>query len=192
VEEISRKVLGIALTVFFLVMLVTPAVAKSPKKIPVTTGVNIFDMTLPTEFWVTAGNVAHGRGDTITAEWSVTGEGVSLEGTASEVGIFNANLNNPGVEVMTMFGSVPAGTGIRRWDIVVDVGEGSTFEGSLVSRGIQWVYLEFPFAGASALWDGVQHAVLHGTGDYQGWTLVWETVRVEGLDVSKEAYILIP
>jgi hypothetical protein len=198
-ERMNKKILGIIVVLMAIAMLATPVMATSPKKIPVTIAIEVIEITGPTEFWVTAGNVAHGRGDTLTVDWSITGEGIPTslsDGTAAEVGIFNANLNNPGGTAEIMLGPVPVqvpiGTGIRIWKMVIDFGDGNTFEGQVNSRGIQWVATEGPIAGASILWDGTQHGVLQGKGDYKGWTLVWETLRVEGVDVSKEAYMLIP
>jgi len=199
VKEIKKAVLVIVVALMVAAMLATSVGAASSKKIPVTMDVILTGGTPPEEFGVTAGNVLLIRGDTLTALWSIgDGDGISLAGTTSEVGILNANLNNPGgTATVIMFGMFPVvgqlGTGIRCWHIVFDLGGGNTFEGNLNSRGVQWVVTEEgEWQGFSILWDGVQHAVLQGKGDYQGWTLVWETLRVDGVDASKDAYMLIP
>jgi hypothetical protein len=98
VRNLNKKVLVIAVFLTAAAMLATPVMAASPKKIPVTIGEgSTYDFTLPTEFWITEDNVAHGRGDTQTREdFSITGDGVSLTGTRIAYGQYNANLNNPG------------------------------------------------------------------------------------------------
>ena len=191
----NKKVLGIALAVLFLAIMAVPVVAVSPKKIPVTINPGSFDYTLPTEFWITEGNVAHGRGDIMIREgFTITGEGISLTGTRTGYGKYNANLNNPGETVSRPFPpyQMPLGKGIRQWKIVIDLGDGNTFEGHMIARGTQWVVPSGPFAGWSALYDGYQHAVLQGTGDYQGWTLVSDRARINGVTQPREAYMLIP
>lgn len=195
-REVNKKVLGIALTVLFLAIMAVPVVAVSPKKIPVEIDPGGSVYTLPTEFWITEGNVAHGRGDMIVREgFSITGEGISLSGTMTLYdGKYEANLNNPG-ETIQPPGfpfPVPLGKGIRVWKRVVDLGDGNTFEGHMIARGTQWVVHMGPFAGMSFLYDGTQHGVLQGTGDYQGWTLVTERVRINGVNQPREAYMLIP
>jgi hypothetical protein len=62
--------------------------------------------------------------------------------------------------------------------------DGGTFEGNNIQYGICMVMGGvFPY-----LVDGTIHAVFHGTGDYQGWTLV----RTRQSGEPWESYLLIP
>lgn len=194
-RKANKKVLAITAALMAIAMLATPVMAASPKKIPVTIGEGSYSFTLPTEFWITEDNVAHGRGDTMIREgFSITGDGISLTGTRTAYGKYNANLNNPGETVQPpgFPFPVPLGKGMRQWKIVIDLGDGNTFEGNMIARGTQWVVPTGPMAGWSALYDGYQHVVLQGTGDYQGWTFVSHRARINGVTQPREAYMLIP
>lgn len=192
----NKKAVVVFVSLLAITMLAVPVMAKSPKKIPVIIDPGSADYTLPTEFWITEGNVAHGRGDMIVREgFSITGEGISLSGTMTLYdGKYNANLNNPDdtIQPPGFPFPVPLGKGIRVWKRVVDLGDGNTFEGHMIARGTQWVVHMGPLAGMSFLYDGTQHGVLQGTGDYQGWTLITERVRINGVNQPREAYMLIP
>jgi hypothetical protein len=173
VREVNRKILRISVALIFVAMLVAPVLAKSPKKIPVTNPMSgsYWIPPPPEEVW-TSGNVQHGRGFTGGwASWGIEGDGVSLSGSLETYyGDYNVNLEN--------------GHGIIRRKMVITF-DGGTFEGNNIQHGIiQMMGGVFP-----ALVDGTVHAIFHGTGDYQGWTLV---VTVEQPGSIREAYLLIP
>ena len=172
----NKKILGIALTVFFLTMMVAPAMAKGPKKIPVTMEMSgAYYNPPPTEAVWTSGNTKHGRGFTGGWEqWDIMiEEELFLAGSLETTyGSYNVNLKNGHGMIM------------RKMIITFD---GGTFEGNNIQNGI--IQMMGPTQAFPRLVDGTVHAVFHGTGDYLGWTIV---VTVEQPGAIREAYLLIP
>jgi hypothetical protein len=170
----NKTILIICMTLLAVGILVTPVMATSPKKMPVTTDLSgaFFVPPPPTGVW-TSGNVKHGRG--FTGGWetyNITGIGMDdLNGThQTTYGDYNINLKN--------------GQGVIRRKMVITF-DGGTFEGMNIQHGI-CVLMGGVFP---MLTEGTVHAVFHGTGDYLGWTFVL-TVKQPGS--IREAYMLIP
>jgi len=205
VKELKKKVLGIALTVFFLAIMVAPVMAKSPKKIPVKL-IRSGWGTEPHEWWITPGNVIHGRDGLATwsnynimdvdSEGNPIGDKVAcLGGSYAMTGKYEVNLNNPGTPITTPAGPATIGTGHNTFKVEIDYGDGNTFKGIMTIRGTFIVFdTEGPLAGVVASFDGIQRSVLQGTGIYQGWTLIWERQLEDGTTpyVYWDAYMLIP
>ena len=204
-KELKKKVLGIALTVFFLAIMVAPVMAKSPKKIPVKL-IRSGWGTEPHEWWITPGNVIHGRDGLATwsnynimdvdSEGNPIGDKVAcLGGSYAMTGKYEVNLNNPGTPITTPAGPATIGTGHNTFKVEIDYGDGNTFKGIMTIRGTFIVFdTEGPLAGVVASFDGIQRSVLQGTGIYQGWTLIWERQLEDGTTpyVYWDAYMLIP
>ena len=168
----NKKVFGVPVALLFTAMLMTPALAKSPKKILVTNPMSgpYWTPPPPGQVWI-SGNVQHGRGFMGGwASWGIEGDDISLSGSLKTYyGDYNVNLEN--------------GYGVIRRKMVITF-DGGTFEGNNIQHGIvQMMGGIFP-----ALVDGTVHAVFHGTGNYQGWTL---QVTVEQPGSIREAYLLI-
>jgi hypothetical protein len=174
----NKRVLLLTASLLALAMLVTPAMSVSPKKIPVELSFALPPTFIPApKRWIT-GNAQHGIGETaIRTDYSIIGEGVSLTGGISTYydGKYNFNLEN--------------GYGAKQFKILIDFGDGNTFEGNLISRGIFRIR---PSGWAQLYPNGTRHAVLQGTGAYKGWTLVWTHERIGGVNQGAEAYLLMP
>jgi hypothetical protein len=125
----NKRVLLLTASLLALAMLVTPAMSVSPKKIPVELSFALPPTFIPApKRWIT-GNAQHGIGETaIRTDYSIIGEGVSLTGGISTYydGKYNFNLEN--------------GYGAKQFKILIDFGDGNTFEGNLISRGIFRIY----------------------------------------------------
>ena len=171
----NKKVLLLTASLLALIMLVTPVMSVSPKKIPVELDFAKPPVRIPAPEWIT-GNAQHGIGETMFRyDYSVTGGFIDLTGGVGtfDEGIYNVNLEN--------------GRGAKHFEVEIDFGDG-TFEGSFVAHGIFFI----TGSGWAQLYDGVQHAQLQGTGAYECWKLVWTYERIDGVDVVQEAYMLIP
>jgi len=169
----KKKILVVFVAVLAVVMLATPVLGDSPKKIPVTVehSGGYFTPPPPEAVW-TSGNVQHGRGFTGGHDsWNVSIDGeVFLSGSMETTyGAYNINLKS--------------GQGVIRRNMVVTV-DGGTFEGVQIQHGICGLMGGvFPF-----LMDGKIQVVFQGTGEYLGWTLV----RTRQTDEPWETYLLIP
>ena len=174
----KKKILGIFVCLLALAILATPVMADSPKKIPVLLSFETPPTFIPApEQWIT-GNAQHGIGETaIRTAYSITGEGVFLTGGIGTWydGKYNFNLQN--------------GLGLKQFKILIDFGDGNTFEGIMIVHG---KFRIRPTGWAQLYPDGTRHAVLQGTGAYEGWKLVWTHERVDGVNLDPEAYVLIP
>ena len=202
----NKQVLVVAVFLIAVAMLATPVMAKSPKKIPVKI-IRSGWGTGPHEWWITPGNVIHGRDGLATwsnynimnvdSEGNPIGDKVAcLGGFYAMTGKYEVNLNNPGTPYTTPFGqSATIGTGFNMLKVEIDYGDGNTFKGIMTIRGTFIVFdTEGPLAGVVASFDGIQRSVLQGTGIYQGWTLIWERQLEDGTTpyVYWDAYMLIP
>ena len=173
----DKKVLLLTASLLALIMLVTPVMAVSPKKIPVILAWgSVTNTPAPEDQRRITGNAQHGIGETRTfTDYSITGGSIALTGGNSIwYGKYNFNLEN--------------GRGSKSWEIIIDFGAGS-FEGKMLVHGTFEIR---PSGWAMMFPDGVRHAVLQGTGAYKGWTLVWTHPRVDGTNLDPEAYMLIP
>ena len=208
-EKMNRKILVVAVSLLLVAMFVTPTMAmnpnpKNPKKIRVGFDRTGFGAT-PPDSWITKGETFHGRGSI-----SVWGEGAYNIYDVDETGAFlkdkvvieggdyimigkvNINLKNPGTETVVQLGPftipVTVGTGSSILKVTIDFGEENMFKGIMKSQG---ELMLFPTGGAGC-YTGLQKSVLHGTGEYQGWTLIWKREYFEGAVLRWDAYMLIP
>jgi hypothetical protein len=171
---VNKKILGITFALVIAALMMTPVLAVSPKKIPVTIQRSgaYWIPPPPENVWV-SGNVQHGRG--FTGGWNtfnIVGDSVLLTGSLETYyGSYNVNLENG------------QGLVLRKMVITFD---GGTFEGNNIQRGI--FQMVGPTGAFPLLVDGTVHMVLHGTEDYLGWTFV----RTRQVGEPWESYLLIP
>ena len=157
----KKKVLGIVLTVFFLAMLAVPVLAAPATKIE---GVTLTDVTIPARmthpgYPRVGGGIMHSKGNTSnTAMLTIPGffaNGDDLVLTGAWFSEWNSkacvrDLPDPEAK------ATPKG---RVWLTVT----GGTFEG-YIYRTITGL----PISGSSTTYTRM---VLHGTGDFLGWTV---------------------
>ena len=168
----NKKVLGIALTIFFLAMLTIPVMAE-PATIEEVTMTAVVTQVIDPDFprMVSHNTISHGRG---TSSGTVT-------------------LNIPG-QIPPVLSGDWAGEWISRGNFKKAPGElvimgkvvwtfaDGTFEGTLHRK-----IIGFPPSGSSIFID---HMVLQGTGDFKGQTL---KLSKEGTPaVIAEGYLIIP
>jgi len=168
-KELNKKILGIALAVFFLAMLTIPVMAAPATKI----GVTVTAATTPVPnpgfpHMVSDNTILHSKGtSTGTVTLNIPGKDPIVGDWAGEFGA-NVNLKKEPTEAV-----------IRGKLVWTFTGEGTTgtFEG-IVQRLI---------IGGSYFEDNV---VLQGTGDFKGQTL---KLSYEGTPpVIQEGYLIIP
>ena len=164
----KKAFLAIAFALVFVVLLVTPVLAESPKKIPITALQKPY-------LWTFVSDVSSDKD---------TNGGVSQNRDYIGTGLIKLNL--PSELGGTIMGTLSSNdvdyTAIQKnlfcvwhWDLKWTFEKG-TFEGIDTEKLI----------GNS--WEG--HVVMHGTGDYAGWVLVLQGVR--GAGMNWEGTLLIP
>lgn len=163
----KMKVLALTLMIVFSAMLIVPALAVSPKKIPVTISPSDFTFT-PGVVTVT-GNMQHCKDMTQGfGKYIVTGGGITLEGYSEGTGDYNININN--------------NKGSIQYDVNIVFPDG-TFVGKLIGHGTFGFYFGYPY-----IVEGTLHLVAQGTDDYSSWTLTY--TQIDGQFVNAE--LLIP
>ena len=201
----KNKILILTASLLLIAMFVTPTMAmnpKNPKKIQIEM-IRSGPSPIPFNLRITPGNVAHGRDGGITwgdyniidIQNTVEAEKMSiLGGTYEMTGKFEVNLKNPGTPVTTNFGPAILGKGHVILKAEIDFGSGNKFKGIMTTRGKIAVRETGPFAPYYVLYDGISRSVLQGTGDYKGWTIIWEREKIDGLPGYSywDAYMLIP
>jgi hypothetical protein len=177
----EKIALVFAIALLVTLMIVPASLAESSKKIPV-----VFTRFGPFfsqgDSWITNGDIYHVR-ETVVGfgTYSVTGVGVYLTGSSVDTGVGNLNLKN--------------GVGHITYDSHLEFQDG-TFEGTLSFSGTFTLVTETnplpePGAPIPALTPGppsgtlianntIQKGIWHGTGQYQGWTLVLEYQTKDG------------
>lgn len=167
-----------ALAMIMMFAAVAPAFAETSKKIPVTFVRTGAFSTLPSDVWTTDGDTYHSRGSLYGFNsYKVTGPGVNLVGSSQSVVDQNFN-NNTNVGNVHYDGNIVFPDG--------------TFEGVTNVRGTFRDYLSKNYPGMLAPNDTVSKGMYHGTGAYQGWTLVVEGNYVNGTALPATGYLLIP
>jgi hypothetical protein len=161
-------VLALSILVLTLSM-ATPALASSPKRMPVTITTNAFFFETPTET-MTVGNTLHGKGGVSGyGSFIITGEGIDLQGSSLSTIDLDINLRN--------------GKGLIHEYSVLTF-EGGVFEAQICNAGVFTGLV----SGLLVPPDLMKHAVYIGKGDYQGWTL--SVLLQDGVIV--QASMLIP
>jgi hypothetical protein len=157
---------------------IAPVFAKTSKMVPVTFTRTGASFTLGSDFWTTDGNTYHSRGSLYGfSSYKVTGLGVNLVGSSQN--IIDQNLNNN------------THIGDQHWDTHIVFPDG-TFEGVTNTRGTYRDYLSKNYPGMLAPLDVVTKGMYHGTGAYQGWTLMLESGFVNAVAIPATGYLLIP
>lgn len=175
-------VFAFLLALFMVFAAVAPAMAVSPKKIPVTV-TRSMPSFVQGNFWYTEGGTYHVRhAEFGFGTYTVTGEGVSLSGYSTSS--FNGNLNL----------KTNVGDACYRSQLIFADG---TFEGIITNHGemviIPNTYPIPTYRGYLLLWNGAFRGVWHGTDDYQGWTMVLDYETANGAAPAQvTGYLLIP
>jgi hypothetical protein len=182
----SQKVLMTVLALTAAtVMLATPVTAISPKKIAVTFYADVSLGQFP-DWWL-GGDVIHGRDGTLDFDNCILmGDGINLI-CGSGTKTYDYDLNVKGVEPTPGPPLAIYGEGVLHYTLVIDFGDGNTFEGNHELRGEFKVF----DSGYVHPWNSFGQAVYRGTGDYLGWTWVMSDVTINGVP-QFEAYMLIP
>ena len=175
----KKKILGIMVSLLAVVMLVTPVLAVSPKKIPVTIFRNVATFSMIPGTKTETGNALHVRG-TLTSfgQFDITGEGIpDLLGYSSGIGKCDISLQN--------------GKGRAFYEIVLTFSDG-TFVGYQQAHGTFIIMTSPPappsWAGYPMMVEGTAHSVFQGTDAYKGWTLTFTITNGEMI----KAEMLIP
>jgi hypothetical protein len=173
----NKKVLGIALTVFFLAMLTIPVMAKPATKIEGVTVTAVVTQTSDPGYprFVSDGAIGHGKGPSVgTVTVNIPGK-TPLNGIWNGEWVSNSNWKEDPV-VVNIRGKVV-------WTFT-GTGTTGTFVG-LVQRKI----IGFPPDPPTVIPYFEDNVVLHGTGDFQGQTL---KLTFEGYPpVIQEGYLII-
>jgi hypothetical protein len=173
----NKRVLVFAVALMAVAMLATPALAETPKKISITIVASGWTVDVG-ETWMTEGGTYHTRGGYLeSTSYKVTGDGVN-----AIYGMSGYSYSDP------FFGNLNLKTGIGhiQYDSTL-VFPGGTFEGVINYRGTCIIGPN----GGIRLTDGHSRGVWHGTGDYQGWTLVRTQARPPPPG-QPHGYLLIP
>ena len=169
-----------------MAMLTTQVMAISPKKVAVTFDADVSLGQFP-DWWL-RGDIIHGRDGTLIFEnCEVTGMDVNLAGGSGGVKTYDYDINVKGVEPTPGLPIFIFGEGVLHYSLVIDFGEGNTFQGNHELRGEFKVF----DSGYVHPWNCFGYAVYRGTGDYHGWTWVMSDVTINGIP-QFEAYMLIP
>jgi hypothetical protein len=170
----EKIALAFAIVLLVTLMIVPASLAESSKKIPVV--LTRFDPFFSQgDSWITNGDIYHVR-ETVVGfgTYSVTGVGVYLTGSAFDTGVGNLNLKN--------------GVGHIAYDSHLEFQDG-TFEGTVSLSG---TFTVAP-SGTLIANNTIQKGIWHGTGQYQGWTLVLEYQTKDGAtSLPLIGYLLVP
>ncbi|MFC1487613.1 hypothetical protein ACFLRN_08015 [Thermoproteota archaeon] len=174
----NKNILVFSIVLTAVALLITPVLANSAKRVLVDVDYGTTP-SVPVSYWL-KGNVQHGSLTIPYTGFSIIGDGIDLQdGTAIQTSNYIVNVKGIPTGLRT-------GKGVLHNKLEITF-SGGKFVGTNKMHGI---FKVFPNQKLG-LFTGSVHGVLHGTGDYLGWTLVLSGEANEGT-YEHEEYMFRP